>query len=584
MASFQHLCMNCMQPMDPDSRQCPHCGYDNTQLQPSPYLPKGAVLSGRYLVGRVLTLSPDGVIYAGQDLQTMQTVQIREYLPEKLIDRAAGASEVQIRPQCELVYQNGMGAFAALWQTLQKNATHAALPQVYAVLFLNGTVYAVCATLDCITLHEYMQQPEHLLSWSDCCAAFKPVLRALSALHAQEILHLAISPSTVFVGADGKLHLGGFSIPQTKSDLAAFHTEPDPHFSPLELRGSGRPGAYSDVYSIMAVVYFCLTGKEPPDAADRAVNDELTLPVQLARTLPPDAMDTLYAAMQLYPQRRLRTIDQLMERLYPNDYAAPAAYDDGLQQPEIELLPEEDASLFDAEQPQKKEKSIGLLGLETFLAILVIGTMLFCTLYSTVLYQRMEIPLLDSILAPLTFLPLNSDEETTETTRPTAETNENEPSKEQVTVPNFMSLTYSDITTNVSYSRSFDLRVEFEPNDTVRKNAVIRQSLPAGQTVPQGTTLVVTISSGKATVELRDVIGMNYMDAYELLTGDGFEVKRVLLENDGTHEVGTVYTMSLVAGLSFEKGTSVTLSVWDATGIAVEGGTMESGFPEIGED
>ena len=52
-----------------------------------------------------------------------------------------------------------------------------------------------------------------------------------------------------------------------------------------------------------------------------------------------------------------------------------------------------------------------------------------------------------------------------------------------------------------------------------------------------------------------------------MLTGAGFDVKKVLLENDGTHEVGIVYTMSLVAGLQFEKGTSVTLSVWDATGL-----------------
>ena len=131
-----------------------------------------------------------------------------------------------------------------------------------------------------------------------------------------------------------------------------------------------------------------------------------------------------------------------------------------------------------------------------------------------------------------------------------------------------MSLTYSDITGNVTLARNFDLQIEFESNDSVRKNAVIRQSLSAGQRVPQGTTLTVVVSSGKPTVELRDVIGLSYMDAYEMLTDDGFEVKKVLIENDGTHEVGTVYTMSLVAGLTFEKGTSVTLSVWDATGFA----------------
>lgn len=567
MASFQHLCMHCMQPIDPAVSCCPNCGYDNTLAQHAPYLPKGSVLSGRYLVGKVIAQTGDSAVYAGQDLQTMQTVRIREYLPEKLLTRAEGESEIKVRPNCELVFQNGMGAFASLWQTLQKNASYPALPQVFAVLFLNGTVYAVCAALECITLEEYMKQREHVLPWYECCAAFKPLLRALSALHAQGILHHAISSSTVFVGADGKLHIGGFTIPQTKTDLAAFHTAAAPCYTPIELQNGGQSDASADVYAIMAVFYLCLTGSAPPNAPDRMLNDELTLPVEIARTLPPGAIEVLYAALQLYPQRRTPTIDALLCELFPREFSPTPQ-----PQPEEPSFPqlqtdEEDEAYFDPETPQKKETSAGLLGLETFLAILVIGTMLFCTLYSTVLYTKIEIPLLDSILAPLTFLPLNNDDDTTSSTRPTAEIAENEPLPEMVSVPNVLSMTYSDIQNNVNLARNFDLQVEFESSETVRKNAVISQSVAAGQSVPLGTTLIVTVSSGKPMVELRDVVGLSYLDAYEMLSGDGFDVKKVLLENDGTHEVGTVYTMSLVAGLSFEKGTSVTLSVWDATGL-----------------
>lgn len=565
MASFQHLCMHCMQPLDPAVMRCPHCGYDNAQPQHAPYLPKGAILSGRFLVGKVIALTGDSAVYAGQDLQTMQRVQIREYLPEKLILRGEGENAVQVRMNCEAVFRDGMGAFSSLWQTLQKNASHPALPQVYAVLFLNGTVYAVCAALDCISLEEYMKQREHVLPWYECCAAFKPVLRALAALHAQGVTHLALSSSTVFVGADGKLHLDGFTIPQTKTDLAAFRTAPDACYAPIEQQNGGVPGMYSDVYSVMAVFYLCLTGSAPPPAPSRTLNDELTLPVDLARTLPAGAIDVLYAALQLYPQRRTQSVESLLCELFPREFIpAPPP------QPEAPAAPvlqpdEEEEVYFDPELPQKKETSAGLLGLEAFLAILVIGTMLFCTLYSTVLYTKMEIPLLDSILAPLTFLPLNSDD-TTAATRPTAETDENKPT-ELVLVPNVMSMSYSDLQGNIDLPRNFDFRIEFEASETVPKNAVISQSVNAGMSVPKGTTLIVTVSSGKPMVTLPDVVGYNYLDAYEMLTGAGFDVKKVLLENDGTHEVGIVYTMSLVAGLQFEKGTSVTLSVWDATGL-----------------
>jgi hypothetical protein len=316
----------------------------------------------------------------------------------------------------------------------------------------------------------------------------------------------------------------------------------------------------------MAVFYRCLAGSAPPPAANRTLNDELTLPVGLARTLPPGAIDVLYAALQLYPQRRTQSVESLLCELFPREFT-PAP-----PQPEAPAAPvlqpdEEEEAFFDPEPPQKKETSAGLLGLEAFLAILVIGTMLFCTLYSTVLYTKMEIPLLDSILAPLTFLPLNSDDDTTAApTRPTGETEENKP-VELVLVPNVMNMTYSDLQGNLDLPRNFDFRIEFDSSETVRKNAVISQSVNAGLSVPKGTTLIVTVSSGKPLVTLPDVVGYNYLDAYEMLTGAGFDVKKVMLENDGTHEVGIVYTMSLVAGLQFEKGTSVTLSVWDATGL-----------------
>ena len=57
-------------------------------------------------------------------------------------------------------------------------------------------------------------------------------------------------------------------------------------------------------------------------------------------------------------------------------------------------------------------------------------------------------------------------------------------------------------------------------------------------------------------------MGMKYEDAADVLTKDGFVVQKVIKKNNGTRVPGTVCTMSLVAGLEFEKGTTVTLTVW----------------------
>ena len=78
----------------------------------------------------------------------------------------------------------------------------------------------------------------------------------------------------------------------------------------------------------------------------------------------------------------------------------------------------------------------------------------------------------------------------------------------------------------------------------------------------KGTKITVVVSSGKPYVVLKDVMGMKYEDAYDLLSKDGFSVQKVTKKNNGTREPGTVCNMSLVAGLEFEKGTTITLTVW----------------------
>ena len=78
-----------------------------------------------------------------------------------------------------------------------------------------------------------------------------------------------------------------------------------------------------------------------------------------------------------------------------------------------------------------------------------------------------------------------------------------------------------------------------------------------------GSQITLVISEGVAQIELIDVIGMPYQTAKEKLEHAGFTVKQDLRKNDGNQTEGEVFLMSKVAGLEFDEGTEIVLSVWD---------------------
>jgi eukaryotic-like serine/threonine-protein kinase len=56
---------------------------------------------------------------------------------------------------------------------------------------------------------------------------------------------------------------------------------------------------------------------------------------------------------------------------------------------------------------------------------------------------------------------------------------------------------------------------------------VIDQSPPAGTSAPGGSLVTITVSNGKATAEVPDVLDRTEADALSALQGDGFQVKVV---------------------------------------------------------
>ena len=602
MTENKNYCMGCMKEIDDNVTICPHCSYNALSSQTAPFLSKGSMVSDKYLVGKVEAFSTDSITYIGLDTETGSTVNIIEFYPEKIVSRATGTSDVSTRIGYEDVFRSTLKSFIDLWTDLKETVGFACLPQVTDILLYNSTAYAVCKYKDCITLESYFKDKSPLPP-KKALSAFKNILMALKKLHSIGIIHGGISPKNVFVGADGKIHLGRFAIKQCHSINTALRAKPVSGFAPTELYGEEPDaGPHSDIYSFTALLYYSITGIIPSESIKRAIRDDMVLPSDIADKLSKNEISAIIKGLAVKPENRFSDIGEFMASLYapkatqpqvpsqkkaaprtapkPAPRAVPKTPAKAVAKPTKPAVPkaapkkapkEKKAPEFNIPKLPKRDKkastsnSIAPLMIKTFSGVIVGCFVIFSLLYTTVLYKSIEMPVMDKLFSGLSFLPMNKESEDVGTDIDNIPVTQSPSDYERtyVTVPNFKVHTYDRIKTNEVFNRNFVIEYKFQPSRDYEKNAVISQSLTAGESVLSGTKVTIVISEGVAQIELVDVIGMPYQQAKEKLELAGFTVKQDLRKNDGTQKAGEVFLMSKVAGLEFDEGTEIILTVWD---------------------
>lgn len=570
MSEQLKYCMGCMHSIPYDTVVCPECGYNEETIQPAPYLEQGNIIMRKYLIGRVICSCPDSTTYIGANIETGETVDVIEFFPRSLVTREAGETELQVKLGYESMFSDCLQSFLNLWRGLDIFKDSACLPYVLDIVDFNGTVYAVCQHKDCITLEEYFSANGVALDWTKALSAFKPLMYALKKLNYAGIVHGALSPETILVGNDGKLHITGFSIPQCNSGLAEFASAPAAGFAPIELYDTSGATPKTDVYSVTALLYYCITLNSPPEATLRIVKDTTTLPAAVASTLSKGVINGLVNGLSVYPENRFSSFDELIAAFKPAEKEAPPAQSATVQptyrkpltqKEEIDLEIQKELEQQKQFKKEKKESSPAIhVGIRAFLSGFVICAVIFCVLYGTVIYKNYPIDFMDSFLKPFSFLPLNGGPETTiPTTEIPVPTEPN-----YITVADFVNNhTYDSIRTSSFFKENYNFNFVFEESTVYPKDVIISQSIEPGESVVVGTQITLVISKGTTKVKLPDVTGVNYLIASETLQTAGFKVKLKLLPNDGKHTVGEVFSMDKKVGELYEKDTVITLSIWN---------------------
>ena len=284
-------------------------------------LPSGYRLE-QYEFSNVLSLGAYGIKYQALDHETGNQVAIKEYLPDGIAVRRDTRHEVTARGRSPSLYRGasvpedsesvvvadtsvvprssadkqafdvGLGRFLDEAR-MQARLEHPNLVQVHRALRANGTGYVVMDYVEGETLAQLLER-RSTLAEEDLNAVVGPILGPLELLHQHGFLHQDIRPGNIVLRSDGTpvlLEIGGSrqvhgGARQTFGDRARAPnlTAPTAGFSALELYSSrSRLGAWTDIYALGAVMYACISGRPPPDAPSRVIEDELVPAAEAAR-------------------------------------------------------------------------------------------------------------------------------------------------------------------------------------------------------------------------------------------------------------------------------------------------------------
>lgn len=377
IVNIDNLCMSCMTELFGE-KQCPKCGYYVNSPQVSPYLPLKTPIGEKYIVGKVLSSNSEGATYMAYDVERRTPVVIREFLPEKMVERTMQSPAVTVKAEWSSVYFVYLRKFLDLWRRLACVRGLSALTPVIDILEANNTAYAVTEYIESITLREFLLRSQTgYLNWEKAKVLFMPVLSTLSALHNSGIIHNGINPDNMLIGRDGKLRLSGFSISEARVEGAELNPELFDGYTPIEQYGYNyQIGRWSDVYAFCAVIYRALVGSVPQDAVSRASNDKLIIPARYAEIIPVYVINALMNGLQVDPYERTKDIEILRDELSATPSNVVSSFS-GVNVPPVQERAPAPPPPPPASPANEQESSTGKIVLITFLIILILGLLGF---------------------------------------------------------------------------------------------------------------------------------------------------------------------------------------------------------------
>lgn len=238
-------------------------------------LPAGFQLD-EYCIERQLSLGGFSIVYLATD-SVGASVAIKEYLPNSLALRGEGETKPVITVDHVPAFRYGMKCFFEEGRALAK-LSHPNVVRVLNFFRANDTVYMVMEYEQGRTLQEFIQKNRAGITENFMRNVFTKLLNGLREVHSHKLLHLDLKPSNIYMRNDYTPVLIDFGAARQTLALDTPMLKPmyTPGFaSPEHYNQRDLLGPWSDIYSVGASMYACLSGAAPQAADARLEKDQL---------------------------------------------------------------------------------------------------------------------------------------------------------------------------------------------------------------------------------------------------------------------------------------------------------------------
>jgi serine/threonine protein kinase len=239
-------------------------------------LPNGHYLQD-YRIARKIGGGGFSLVYLAYDPQD-QPVAIKEYLPLTLVRRGEDYSVQPNSEENRTTFRYGLKCFFEEGRSLAR-IVHPNVVRVVNFFRAHDTVYMVMRYERGKTLQEYLQGARGPVKESFIRRVFAQLLNGLREVHTLKLLHLDIKPSNIYIRLDGTPVLIDFGAARATLTHDANRLQPmyTPGFAaPEQYHQADLLGPWTDIYSVGASMYACLSGSPPQPADARLSNDKMT--------------------------------------------------------------------------------------------------------------------------------------------------------------------------------------------------------------------------------------------------------------------------------------------------------------------
>lgn len=572
----------------------------------------GTTLDDRYEIQEVIGAGGMAVVYKATDNRLNRFVAVK-ILREEL------ARDDEFRRR----FQTEAQAVAML--------SHPNIVSVYDVSHSDSVEYIVMELIEGVTLMQYMQR-KGTLGWKEALHFSTQISKALDHAHSKGIVHRDIKPQNIMILRDGTIKVADFGIAALESaqEQRSAQTVGSVHYIAPEQARGGTPDPRSDIYSLGVVMYEMLTGRMPydGDTAEQIALKHITgiavPPQDLNPEIPDELARITLKAMNADINERYQSASELLsdlEAFRAQQAAAGRMVSEEYADDYADVIPDVrpigntgEMSKAKYARRRKRSRKVSIMSGAVGVLVFMIAVFVFLwnywlrDIFSTA--ERIELPSFvcqdyEDVVNNSSYRNIYSFTVTysIDPTIPEGQIISQDPEagRSLMIVPEGISVTLT-VSTGVreanvpdvlNHSRAeaitelqaagFTYEIETAPSDTVTENYVISTSPGPGEPLAEGSTVIVTVSSGPAehTITMPNLVGYTESEAINILHNNNLTyADTTYIESE--QDEGTVIRQSIDAYEPVEEHTRI--YIWVSTGPAETPTPSPTNEPQVTPD